>query len=93
MNLKEANKKFKKLCSSMKIKSKKKGMEMAKEIGKLIAANNVYYLSLLAAALFATYQQWLVRDREPAACFKAFLNNNWFGLVVFLGIFLNFGID
>jgi len=62
-------------------------------VGKLIAANNVYYLSLLAAALFATYQQWLVRDREPAACFKAFLNNNWFGLVVFLGIFLNFGID
>ena len=62
-------------------------------VGKLIAASNVYYLSLLAAILFAAYQQWLVRDREPAACFKAFVNNNWLGLVVFAGIFLNFGID
>ena len=37
------------------------------------------------AALFV-YQQYLIRNREPAACFKAFLNNNWVGAVVFAGI-------
>ena len=39
----------------------------------------------IGAVLFA-YQQWLIRNREREACFKAFLNNNWFGLVVFAGI-------
>jgi len=38
------------------------------------------------SALLFLYQQHLIRDREPAACFKAFLNNNWVGAVVFAGI-------
>ena len=37
-------------------------------------------------ALLFVYQQHLIREREPAACFKAFLNNNWVGAVVFAGI-------
>jgi len=39
----------------------------------------------MAAALFA-WQQWLIRDRDRDGCFRAFLNNNWVGLVVLLGI-------
>jgi 4-hydroxybenzoate polyprenyltransferase len=39
----------------------------------------------LSAGLFL-YQQYLIRNREPAACFKAFLNNNWVGALVFAGI-------
>ena len=38
------------------------------------------------SALLFLHQQHLIRDREPAACFKAFLNNNWVGAVVFAGI-------
>ena len=38
------------------------------------------------SALMFLYQQHLIRDREPAACFKAFLNNNWVGALVFAGI-------
>ena len=45
-----------------------------------------YYAGLAVAAALALYQQWLIRAREPAACFKAFLNNHWFGLAVFAGI-------
>ncbi len=45
-----------------------------------------YYFGLALAAGLALYQQWLIREREPAACFKAFLNNHWFGLAVFVGI-------
>jgi len=52
--------------------------------------NWVYYASLFLAGWFALYQQYLIREREPAACFRAFLNNNWFGLVVFCGILLSY---
>ncbi|MGH8528534.1 MAG: 4-hydroxybenzoate octaprenyltransferase [Nevskiales bacterium] len=45
-----------------------------------------YYFGLAAAAGLALYQQWLIRERESAACFKAFLNNHWFGAAVFAGI-------
>jgi 4-hydroxybenzoate polyprenyltransferase len=43
----------------------------------------------IAAGLFA-WQQVLIRDRQPAACFRAFLNNNWVGLAVFAGILLDY---
>jgi len=46
----------------------------------------VYGLALVVAAVLMVYQQYLIRARAPQACFQAFLNNNWVGLVVFLGI-------
>ena len=47
-----------------------------------------FYLGLTAAAMFAIYQQYLCRDRDRQRCFNAFLNNNWFGAMVFIGIVL-----
>jgi 4-hydroxybenzoate polyprenyltransferase len=52
--------------------------------------NWIYYLGLFSAAWFALYQQYLIRNRAPADCFRAFLNNNWFGLVVFCSILLSY---
>ena len=49
-----------------------------------------YRVGLLGAACLALYQQYLIRHREPAACFQAFLNNRHLGAVVFAGIFLEF---
>ena len=49
-----------------------------------------YYFGLLLATGLALYQQFLIRDRSPEQCFKAFLNNNWFGAAVFSGIILEF---
>jgi 4-hydroxybenzoate polyprenyltransferase len=49
-----------------------------------------YYLGLGGAALFALYQQALISNREPQACLRAFLNNNYFGMSVFIGIALHF---
>jgi 4-hydroxybenzoate polyprenyltransferase len=50
-----------------------------------------WYTGALAvgAALFA-WQQWLIRGRDRDSCFRAFLNNHWFGLVVFAGIALDY---
>jgi 4-hydroxybenzoate polyprenyltransferase len=45
-----------------------------------------FWLALGAAAGLFAYQQWLIRNRERDACMKAFLNNNWVGIVVLAGI-------
>ena len=51
------------------------------------AGLGVFYDAATAlSALLFLYQQHLIRDREPAACFKAFLNNNWVGALMFAGI-------
>lgn len=47
-----------------------------------------YYIGLLFVALLFIYQQILIRRRQPDKCFKAFLNNNWVGCVIFLAIIL-----
>lgn len=47
-----------------------------------------FYLSVIIAIAFAVYQQYLIKDRLPQRCFQAFLNNNWIGLVLFLGLML-----
>ena len=59
-------------------------------IGLLTGRGWIYYLGLFVAAWLALYQQYLIRDRKPEECFKAFLNNNAFGLVVFCGLLLDY---
>jgi len=59
-------------------------------IGTRLELGGAYYAGLAAAACFAAYEQYLIRKREPAKCFQAFLNNNWFGGSVFVGIALNY---
>ncbi|RMG32433.1 MAG: 4-hydroxybenzoate octaprenyltransferase [Gammaproteobacteria bacterium] len=43
----------------------------------------------IGAGLFG-WQQYLIRARDRRDCFRAFLNNNWFGLVLFLGLFTDY---
>ncbi|WJD50600.1 4-hydroxybenzoate octaprenyltransferase, partial [Enterobacter sp. PGRG2] len=45
-----------------------------------------YYASIAVAGALFIYQQWLVVNREREACFKAFMNNNYVGLALFLGL-------
>ncbi len=45
----------------------------------------------LAAALFVVQQIW-VRDRQRDRCFRAFLNNNWVGLVLFAGLLASYAV-
>jgi 4-hydroxybenzoate polyprenyltransferase len=52
-----------------------------------------YYLSVACAAGLMGYHQWLARDRQPAGCFAAFLNNHYIGLVVFIGIVLHYSFN
>ena len=59
--------------------------------GHMAERGGIYFLGLGAAALLGVYQQWLIRERAGAACFKAFLNNHWVGLTVFIGLALDYG--
>ncbi|HET9446231.1 MAG TPA: 4-hydroxybenzoate octaprenyltransferase [Steroidobacteraceae bacterium] len=49
-----------------------------------------YGVGLAGAALFALYEQLLIRERKPDQCVRAFLNNNYFGMSVFIGIALEY---
>ncbi|MDX1302702.1 4-hydroxybenzoate octaprenyltransferase [Photobacterium sp.] len=51
-------------------------------IGQMLALNQTYYWCLLAAAALFVYQQMLIRSRERELCFKAFLNNNYVGMLI-----------
>ncbi len=59
-------------------------------IGQRAELGNYYYLGVAAASLFSLYQQYLIKDRKRELCFKAFLNNNWLGLVLFIGVMLDY---
>jgi len=49
-----------------------------------------HWYALAITTLLFGYHQWLIRKREPAGCFRAFLHNNWVGMVVFLGIAVSY---
>ncbi|MBX3616131.1 4-hydroxybenzoate octaprenyltransferase [Nitrosomonas sp.] len=61
-------------------------------IGLLQSMNLLYYASLAVASALIAYQYSLIRNRDRALCFKAFLHNNWVGMVIFVGIALDFQV-
>jgi 4-hydroxybenzoate polyprenyltransferase len=61
-------------------------------VGAQEALGGLFWLGLGAAAGIAAYHYRLIRHRTPAACFKAFLHNTWFGAAVFIGLALDYAI-
>lgn len=55
-------------------------------LGRKFQMHWPFYGGLLIASSLFAWQQQLIREREPAACLRAFLNNQWVGAVIFLGI-------
>ncbi|MFV0449867.1 MAG: 4-hydroxybenzoate octaprenyltransferase [Vibrio sp.] len=49
-----------------------------------------YYWGLLVAGGLFVYQQHLIRHRERQPCFQAFLNNNYVGMVVAMGLLISY---
>jgi len=61
-------------------------------LGGQLDLSTAYYMGVAVAAGLSVYQQYLIRERAPAACFRAFLNNNWLGMAVFAGLFLSYSV-
>ncbi|GAB2904272.1 4-hydroxybenzoate octaprenyltransferase [Microbulbifer echini] len=59
-------------------------------IGQRFDLSTVYYLAMAVVAVLFAQQQWMIRNRDRDACFKAFLHNNWVGLALFAGISLHY---
>jgi len=59
-------------------------------LAKKLQLGSYFYLSLIMVLFLFVYQNKLLRSRNTASYFKAFLNNSWVGFVIFLGIFVSF---
>jgi 4-hydroxybenzoate polyprenyltransferase len=59
-------------------------------VGRTLGLGNWYYGGLVVAAMTFLYQQWLIRERNPAGCLAAFVNNNYTGVAIFAGIALQY---
>lgn len=58
-------------------------------VGVMHHSGVFYYLGLLAACGCFVYQFKLAQQRDRAAYFAAFLNNQWVGVLIFLGVVLS----
>ncbi len=58
--------------------------------GYLLGLGLLYFASLLVAAVLIIYQIHLIKGRQPAACIRAFLNNHYLGMIVFIAIVADF---
>ena len=61
-------------------------------IGRIYALGAVYYVALAVALVIAVQHLWIIRGRDPAACFRAFLGNHWLGMAVFAGVALDYAL-
>lgn len=59
-------------------------------IGQRFELSDIYYLSVMSAVALMVYHQVLVNRRQTQLYFKAFLNNNWLGFIIFAGIALSY---
>lgn len=56
-------------------------------VGKLMAFSYYYFLPILVVVGLVIWQYQLIKTRNKTRCFKAFLSNNWIGLVLFIAVF------
>ena len=55
-------------------------------VGKFMGYGKFYFIGLAAALGLVLWQYQLIKNRDKTLCFKAFLHNNWIGLVILIGI-------
>lgn len=58
--------------------------------GTKLELGKYYFIGIALASLLSVYQQYLIKDRIPENCFRAFLNNQWYGMIIFAGLYLNY---
>ena len=62
-------------------------------VGHRLALTVPYQIALLLVLACFIYQQWLITHRVAERCFKAFLHNNYVGMLVFCGIAGHFAFE
>ena len=59
-------------------------------LGRLYSLGLTYYAFLAAALSLFAFQQFIMRGRDRHQCFRAFLNNNYVGMLITLGLLISF---
>lgn len=59
------------------------------KISQIFEMGIYYDISVFLSALLMIYHQILIKNREKLDCIKAFLHNNYIGMVIFIGIVLS----
>jgi 4-hydroxybenzoate polyprenyltransferase len=59
-------------------------------VGLLSGRGWVFLVGMAAAVALALYHYTLIRTRERAHCWRAFVHNNWVGVAIFVGISLDY---
>lgn len=59
-------------------------------LGVILQFRDCYFLGLTMVTALFIYQYYLIKTHKVQSYFQAFLNNNLLGLVLFLGLFLNY---
>ncbi|RUO37680.1 4-hydroxybenzoate octaprenyltransferase [Aliidiomarina shirensis] len=59
-------------------------------VAYLIQATALFWLSIMVMAGFFAWQIWTIRSRNPDACFRAFRQNHYAGMVVAIGLALHY---
>ena len=60
------------------------------QVGTMAARGWIYYLGLILGIGLFIYQHQLLRTQKRTNYLRAFLNNNWFGLVIFATLILDY---
>jgi 4-hydroxybenzoate polyprenyltransferase len=55
-------------------------------VGVLAKMSFIYFICVFIVLFLFVYQQLLIKNREPSACLKAFLVNNYVGGSIFIGV-------
>jgi 4-hydroxybenzoate polyprenyltransferase len=55
-------------------------------LGKIYHLSVIYFIAVGFAAMMFSYQIYLIHSKNVEKYFHAFLNNQWVGLVIFLGL-------
>lgn len=59
-------------------------------LGVLAGRAWIYFLGLGLSLGFVAWQLWISRTREPEFCIKAFLNNHYLGMLVFIALVIDY---
>ena len=46
----------------------------------------IYFFAIFIGGTLFSYQLYLIKNREQKSCMRAFKNNSWFGLIIFMGL-------
>lgn len=60
------------------------------QTGNELAFETSFYVSIIAVSCLFIYQQFLIRNRQREKCLTAFLNNQWIGGLIFVGVLVQY---